>query len=263
MGLPLREVAKILDCDPSKISRIESGRRGIRTRELRDLLTEYGVPDGERAVLAGLASRTGQRGWWDQHADAIPEGPADYLQMESAAGEIMIYQPQLIPDLLQTRDYALAIAAADPATDTDSQREQVVAAKAARQGAVLLDGTASVSVIIGETAVRQQVGGPDVTAAQIGFLARAASTFPNLTVQVVPFTAGAHAATGCAPFTVLRFPSAPSLGVVYLEALSGGAYMDSPANLASCTRAFALLRAMALSPQATQEMLEDLTPPWE
>jgi hypothetical protein len=261
--LPLREVAKILDCDPSKISRIESGWRGIRTRELRDLLTEYGVPDGERTVLAGLASRTGKRGWWDQHAAAIPAGAADYLQMESAAGEIMIYQPQLVPDLLQTRDYALAVAAADPASDTDSQREQVVAAQAARQHAVLLDGTASVSAVIGETAVRQQVGGPDVTAAQIGLLARAASTFPNLTVQVLPFTAGAHAAMGCAPFTVVRFPGAPSLGVVYLHTLPGGAYLDSPADLACCTRAFTLLRATALSSEATREMLEDLTPPWE
>jgi len=262
MGLPLEDAAKVLDCDRSKISRIESGMRGIRPKELRELLTDYGVPDGEQAALIGLASRYGQRGWWEHYSDVVPEAFTDYLSMESAAAEIMIYQPQLVPDLLQTRDYALAITAADPDCDTDGPREQAVAAKSARQHAVILDGTPRVSVIIGEAAVRQQVGGPEVMAEQIGLLARSAGTFPNVILQVLPFSAGAHVASGTGAHAILRFPDAPSLGVVYVETVSGGTYLESQADVARYTRAFELLRAAALSPEASRQVLENLSPPW-
>jgi hypothetical protein len=84
-------------------------------------------------------------------------------------------------------------------------------------------------------------------AAQISRLAELASDFPNITLQVLPFSAGAHAAAGSASLAILRFPDAPSLGVVYLDALSGGVYLESQADVARYIRAFALLRASALS----------------
>jgi transcriptional regulator with XRE-family HTH domain len=245
VGYTLEDAARVLECDRSKISRIETGQRGIRPKELRELLAEYGVPDSEQAALAALARRGGQRGWWDDYANVLPEALMDYLIMESAAAEIMVYEAQLVPDLLQTPDYARAIAAAEHGY-TDSQRDQVALAKAARQEAVL-GGSGRLSVVIGEAALRQQVGGPDVMAAQISRLGELASDFPNITLQVLPFSAGAHAAAGSASLAILRFPDAPSLGVVYLDALSGGVYLESQADVARYIRAFALLRASALS----------------
>ena len=136
VGYALEDAARVLECDRSKISRIETGQRGIRPKELRELLTEYGVPDSEQTALAAIASR-GQRGWWHPYADILSEAYLDYLIMESAADEIMVYEAQLVPDLLQTDDYARAIAAAEPGYTTAEQREDAVAAKAVRRQVVL------------------------------------------------------------------------------------------------------------------------------
>ena len=263
-GYTLEDAARVLECDRSKISRIETGQRGIRPKELRELLAEYGVPDREQAALVAIASRGGQRGWWHPYADVLPGAYLDYVIMESAASEIMTYEAQVIPGLLQTDDYARAIAAVEPGYATDQQLQDVVAAKAMRRQVVLdprsPSGSGSrLSVILGEGALRQAVGGPGVMAGQISHLVRLIDDFPSLTVQVLPFSAGAHAAAGSASLAILRFPDAPSLGVVYLEALSGGVYLESQEDVARYIRAFALLRAAALSAADSLRLLSCLS----
>src|SRR5580704_19455098 len=89
VGYALEDAARVLECDRSKISRIETGQRGIRPKELRELLTEYGVPDREQAALVAIASRGGRRGWWHPYTDVLPGPYLDYVIMESAASEIM------------------------------------------------------------------------------------------------------------------------------------------------------------------------------
>ncbi len=255
-GYTLEDAARVLECDRSKISRVETGQRGIRPKELRELLAEYGVPDREQAALVAIASR-GQRGWWHPYAHVLPAAYLDYVIMESAASEIMIYEAQVIPDLLQTDDYARAIAAVEPGYATDQQLQDVVAAKAIRRQ-VVLDPRSSgrrLSVILGEGALRQAVGGAGVMAGQISHLVQLIDDFPNLVVQVLPFSVGAHAAAGSASLAILRFPDAPSLGVVYLEALSGGVYLQSQEDVARYIRAFALLRAAALSAADSMRLL--------
>jgi transcriptional regulator with XRE-family HTH domain len=253
-GYTLQDVARVLECDRSKISRIETGQRGIRPRELRELLAEYGVPDREQAALVAIASRGGQRGWWYPYADVLPGPYLDYVIMESAASEILTYEAQVIPGLLQTEDYARAIAAAEPGYTTDQHREDVAAAKAIRRQVVLASGR-RLPVILGEGALRQAVGGAKVMAGQISHLVRLIDDFPGLVVQVLPFSAGAHAAAGSASLAILRFPDAPSLGVVYLEALSGGVYLERQEDVARYIRAFALLRAAALSAADSMRLL--------
>ncbi len=253
-GYTLADAARVLECDRSKISRIETGQRGIRPKELRELLAEYGAPDPEQTALVAIASRGAQRGWWRPYVDVLPGAYLDYVIMESAASEIMTYEAQVIPDLLQTDDYARAIAAAEPGYATDQQREDVVAAKAMRRQVVLASGR-RLSVILGEGALHQAVGGAEVMAGQISHLVRLIDDFPGLIVQVLPFSAGAHAAAGSASLAILRFPDAPSLGVVYLEALSGGVYLESQEDVARYIRAFALLRAAALSAADSMRLL--------
>ena len=262
VGYALEDAARVLECDRSKISRIETGQRGIRPKELRELRTEYGVPDGEQAALVAIASRGGQRGWWHPYTDILPEAYLDYVIMESAASEIMTYEAQVIPELLQTDDYARAIAAAEPGYATDQQREDVVAAKAIRRQVVLGASAGTMgrrlSVILGEGALHQAVGGPGVLAGQISHLVQLSDDFPDLTIQVLPFSAGAHAAASSASLAILRFPDAPSLGVVCLEALSGGVYLESQEDVARYIRAFALLRASALSAADSAKLLSGL-----
>ena len=256
MGYALEDAARVLECDRSKISRIETGQRGIRPKELRELLTEYGVPDPVQAALVAIAGR-GQHGWWHPYADVLPAAYLDYVILESAASEIMTYEAQVVPDLLQTVDYARAIAAAEPGYATDEQQEKAAAAKAVRRQVTLASGK-HLSVIMGEAALHQAVGGPAVMAGQIGHLVRLIDDIPALTVQVLPFSAGAPAAAGSASLAILSFPDAPGLGVVYLEALSGGVYLESQEDIARYIRAFALLRAAALSPAESAKLLSGL-----
>src|SRR5580693_4076694 len=250
VGYALEDAARVLECDRSKISRIETGQRGIRPKELRELLTEYGVPPSEQLALVSIASRGGQHSWWHPYADTLSDAYLDYVIMESAASEIMTYEAQLIPDLLQTDEYARAIAAAEPGYVTDQQREDAVVAKAVRRQA-MLGGSQRISVVLGEGALHQAVGGA-------GVLARQSGEAPAITLQVLPFSAGAHVGGGSGSLAILRFPDAPSLGVVYLEALSGGVYLEGQADVARYIRAFALLRAAALSPADSARLLRDL-----
>ena len=256
LGYTLDDVARFLECDRSKISRIETGQRGIRPKELRELLTEYAVPDREQAALMAIASRGGPDGWWQPYADALPAPLLDYVIMESAAAEIMTYEAQVVPALLRTDDYARAIAAAEPRYAGDGQREDALAAQGARRRAILgAPAGRRLSVILGEAALRQAVGGPGVMAGQVSHLTWLAGRVPGLTLQVLPFTAGAHAAAGSASLAILRFPDAPGMGVVYLEALSGGVYLESQEDVARYIRAFALLRSAALSPAESMRLL--------
>jgi len=260
VGYSLEDAARILECDRSKISRIETGQRGIRPKELRELMAEYGVPASEQLALLAIASRGGQHSWWHPYADVWSDAYLDYVVMESAASEIMAYEAQLIPDLLQTDDYARAIAAAEPGFLAD-QLEDAVAAKAVRRQVVLGGSSpARLGVILGEGALHQAVGGRDVLAGQITHLVKLAADYPAVTIQVLPFSAGAHAAAGSGSLAILRFPDAPSLGVVYLEALSGGVYLEDQADVARYVRAFALLRAAALSPADSAHLLRNLSP---
>jgi transcriptional regulator with XRE-family HTH domain len=255
LGYALEDAAKVLECDRSKISRIETGQRGIRPKELRELLTEYGVPEAEQHDLAGLARQSGHGGWWDEHPQAVPDSSRDYVIMESAATEILVYDPQLVPDLLQVPGYARAVTAARPGTVTDSQLDEAAAALAARQQAVL-GGSTQLSVVIGEAALRQEIGEPGVMGEQIRRLIHLASDQPCLTLRVVPFAAGAHAAMAGGAHAILRFTA--GIGAVYLPGITGGAYLDSPAGLELYTSAFTLLRTSALSGKDTMRLLQDV-----
>jgi transcriptional regulator with XRE-family HTH domain len=257
VGYTLEDTARILECDRSKVSRIETGQRGIRPKELRELLTEYGVSASEQLALVAIASRGGRNSWWHAYADILTDADLDYVIMESAASEIMAYEAQLIPDLLQTDEYTRALAAAEPGYLTDEQRENAVAAQAARRQAVL-SGSRPIGVVLGEGALHQAVGGTDVLAGQISHLVKLNAEYPAITIQVLPFSAGAHAAAGGGSLAILRFPDAASLGVVCLDVLSGGVYLESQADVARYVRAFALLRASALSPADSDRLLRSL-----
>ena len=260
VGYALEDAARVLECDRSKISRIETGQRGIRPKELRELLTEYGVPESEQAALLAIAGRGGQRGWWHPYTGSFSEAYLDYVIMESVASEIMAYEAQLVPDLLQTEDYARAIAAAEPGYTAGGQQEDAIAAMDVRRQGVLTGKPSGrrLWVILGEGALHQAVGGPGVLAGQIRHLVQLSEDLPDLTLQVLPFSAGAHAAAGSASLAILRFSDAPSLGVVYVEALSGGVYLESQADVARYIRAFALLRASALSAADSVRLLRGL-----
>jgi transcriptional regulator with XRE-family HTH domain len=259
LGYGLEEAARILDCDRSKISRIETGQRGIRAKELRELLTEYGVAADEQAALLAIAHRGRQHGWWQAYSDVLTDAGQDFIILEASASEILAYEPAGVPDLLQTEGYARAIAEADPNCTADEQRTHAVEVKLARQDLVLGERGARLEAVIGEGALHQVVGGGAVMRPQLARLAGLAEASAELvSLRVLPFAAGTHAAWGYGPMSILRFADTPSLGVVHLAALSGGVSLEGQDDVARYIRAFASLRAAALSPVASARLLRDM-----
>jgi transcriptional regulator with XRE-family HTH domain len=268
LGYSLDEAARILECDRSKISRIETGQRGIRAKELRELLAEYGVPDGEQAALLAIAHRGRQFGWWQEYSDVLSDAGQDYVIMETAASEILAYESHQVPDLLQTPEYARAVADADPNCTGDEQRAHAVEVKLTRQRVVLAERSPRLEFVITEGALHQAVGGVAVMRPQLARLADlahvgtgrvgVAASGAYLSLQVLPFVAGAYAAAGGGSMAVLRFSDTPGLGVIHLAALCGGVSLEGRDEVARYIRTFAQLRAAALSPVASARLLRDM-----
>jgi transcriptional regulator with XRE-family HTH domain len=258
LGYALEDAAQVLECDRSKISRIETGQRGIRAKELQELLTEYGVDEQGQAALAAIADPRAARGWWRAYADVVPGLFQDYLTLEMAASQILVYEAQQVPGLMQTPDYARAVAAADPALIDGAAVDRAVEARLARQRAVLGERKPDVTMVIGEAALRQAIGTAAVMRAQLASLARIARDSGRLTVQVLPSGSGAHAAAGIGSMSILQFADAPGLGVVHLTGVAGGVCLDGTAELAAYGHAFEQLRAFALQPAASARLLQEL-----
>ena len=258
LGYNLDEAARILECDRSKISRIETGQRGIRAKELRELLTEYGVAAGEQEALLAIAHRGRESGWWLDYRDVLSAAGQDYLIMEIAASEILAFAPNQVPDLLQTPQYVRAVAGADPNFTSDEQRAHAVEVTLSRQRVVLGDRDPALEFVITEGALRQAVGGQGVLRAQLAMLAGLDQTHPRAVLRILPFAAGAHAAAGCGAMTILRFAQTPGIGVVHLAGLSGGVSLEGRDDVGRYLRTFTGLRAVALSPAASMRLLRAL-----
>jgi transcriptional regulator with XRE-family HTH domain len=251
-GLDLLDAARILDCDRSRISRIESGERGIRLAELHALLGEYGADDAGRDALDALA-RAARDGWWRDYLRALSAGYVDLLIAESAAKRIMIYAPLQVPELLRTEGYARVAVAGDG--NGEEMTDVAVAAMMARQHAVLRGRGTRVAVVLGEAALRQEVGGADVLRGQLRHLT--GRGLPGTAIQVLPFTAGIRGTSG--GFTILQFGPALPPGLVVVDAPDdGGIYLDAPESVAAYNRAFTRFRGLALSPGDSARMLREV-----
>jgi transcriptional regulator with XRE-family HTH domain len=257
VGFTLDDAARILECDRSKISRIETGQRGMRPKELRELLTEYGVPEGRRDALVAIARQAHQPGWWQPYSHVLDDAYQDFIGLEATAADIWTYEAQLIPGLLQTEAYAQAIADASLVNESQEEHESFVQVRLARQQVLTRDQPLELWAILSEGALQQMVGGREVMQAQFRHLIDISRSQPNVNLQVLPFTAGAHAATS-GPFVLMKFPDAPDLSVVYLEGQTGGVYLESAEQVARYKVVFDHLRASALSTAATMRLIEEV-----
>jgi hypothetical protein len=230
---------------------------GIRPKELRELLTEYGVGTATQDTLAAIA-RPGEDAWWREHTPVLTAGQIDYLAAESAASTILAYAPVQIPELLRTPDYARAVASADVSVPEDAQ-DATAAAALARQQAMLQERRTSLTVVIGETALRQNIGGAEVLRAQLRHLADLTSDCPHATIHILPFSAGGHAAGSSGAFSVLKFSQVPALGLVHVAGPSGGICLDTPSVVDTYVTTFAHLRLSALTPHDSARKLRQMS----
>ena len=243
--LTCEEVADHLECSASKISRVETGRVSVSPRDVRDMLDLYGVPAAQRESLVQLARDSRQKGWWHAFSDTMQPQFATYVGLESAASEIRIYEVSLIPELLQTEDYARVVIRSGMMSSPTDDIERQVALRMARQPAITREDPPKVWAVLDEAALRRQVGGPGLMRMQLEHLL-AQAALPNVAVQVIPFGGGAHPAMG-RPFIVLVFPDRVDTDVVYLEDLTSALYLEDVAEVDRYNVFFNHLRATALS----------------
>jgi transcriptional regulator with XRE-family HTH domain len=266
-GYTLDDAARVLECGPSKISRVETGQRGIRSAELRELLAKYGVGPSARDVLAVIADPGDAERSWPSLAGALPTPWLDYLVMETAASEVCVYDATQVPVLLQTPGYAKALAFAEPGTDAEGMRTLLLEAAAIRQRAAGDDTGLRVTVLIGESALRQTVGGPDIMAEQLRALARRARGSGCLKIHILPngpIVSPPVLPLAFGSFGVLRFGFAPGLAVVHLPEGPGdgshrdGLCVDSNPAVSHYGAAFDQLRSIALPAGASARLLREL-----
>ena len=240
------EVAARLDCSASKISRIETGRVLVSPRDVRDLLSIYGVPEDQRNSLIQLARESRQKGWWHTWGDVQPH-LATYLGMESEASEIRQYAVARIPTLLQTEDYARAVvtggrAGAGPYPDP---AERIVEMLMERQRLARVSPP-RVRAVLDEAALRRRVGGRQVMRDQIEQLIDL-SSMKTMILQIIPFTSGAHVALDL-PFVILGFEDPGDPDVAAVGYATGVLWLEDTAEVHSYNTFFHHLQAVALAP---------------
>ena len=241
----------------AKISRLELGRVSFRERDLNDLLTLYGVRDsGERAAFMSLARQANEPGWWHQYGDLLPSWFETYLGLEQAAEIIRTYEAQFVPGLLQTPDYARAVILLGHGQEPEAEIDRRVALRMRRQDILTRPEPPTLWAVIDEAALRRPIGGERIMRGQIEHLIRI-SELPNVTVQLLPYSVGGHAAAG-GPFTIVRFPETDLPDVVYLEQLTSALYLDKRNDLDQYQAVMNLLSVQAATPQDTTQLLREL-----
>lgn len=259
-GLSAEEAARHLECSPSKLSRVETGRTPARRRDVRDLLELYGVADpARRAGLLELVRLSSEQGWWQSYGDVVPDWLVAYIGFEGEASCIRTYESLLVPGLLQTERYADALLRSSdrPVADTDVAR--MVALRSERQRRVegsRDDRRVDYQAVIDEAALRRPVGGAEVMRGQLEHLLDAGRR-DSVTIRVIPYGVGGYPAQGF-PFTLFDFPRTGDPAVVYVEELTGALYLEKSYEVRRYRVAFDYLRARALDHEEATALIIDI-----
>lgn len=236
----------------AKISRLELGRTGFKERDIRDLLTLYGVIDPEeRERFLDLARQANEPGWWHRYSDLLPSWFGTYLGLEQAASKIRTYEAHLVPGLLQTSDYARAVVSLGY---EDANTDRRVAVRQKRQEILHRQDPPVVWAVIDEAALHRPVGGAHVHRDQMEHLIKLAD-LPNVTIQVLPYSAGEHAAAGSS-FSILRFAESELPDIVYLEHLTSALYLDRRQDL---TLYLSVMDRLSVQAEPPDRSIETLT----
>jgi transcriptional regulator with XRE-family HTH domain len=249
-GMTAEEVAGALLVSAAKVSRMETGARGVNLRDVRDLCALYGVDDSEREHLMALARDSKERSWWQQYN--VPFSTYSglwnrlYVGLEESATNISDYHSSAVHGLLQTEDYVRAITEGTLPDATEQFVEEQVKTRLTRQKILDRAQPPRLWVIMDEAVLHRAVGGPAVMKAQIESLVERA-TRPNITIQLISFGSGAHLGME-SNFTVLQGDD-PPWEVIYVEGLVGQQYLENPSDLSRYKQIFDHLRATALGPK--------------
>jgi transcriptional regulator with XRE-family HTH domain len=241
----------------SKISRLENGRVRLKSRDVTDLLTLYGVTDEDlRSKFLGLVAQSNAPVWWTKYSDILPDWFESYIGLEAAAETIRSFEVQFVHGLFQTEDYVRAMTSLRRKAALPDEVERRVALRLKRQDLIRRPDPPKIWSVMDEAVLRRPVGGPALMRAQFRHLIEV-SELPHVTLQVVPFASGCHAAES-GSFTVLRFYEQDLPDVVYLEQLTGAIYLDQRGEVEHYLEVVNELSVEALTPTETRRFIEQV-----
>jgi len=257
-GVTPEQAAYEIRASRSKISRMEHGRVGFKARDVDDLLTLYGVHDEQiRTRMLAFAQQASTPGWWSKYDDVLPDWFEAFLGLEGAASVIRTFELQFVYGLFQTEDYARAVTLLGNKTASAEEIDRRVSVRLKRQAVLAGPDPPQVWSVMDEAVLRRPVGGRTVMRAQLAHLIEVASQ-PRVTIQVVPFARGGHAAAG-GSFTVLRFAEPEVPDIVYIEQLTSALYLDSREDVDHYLEVMNELSTEALAPARSAALLAEVT----
>ena len=248
-GWTAEQVADRLLVSPSKLSRLETGRRGASLRDVHDLCDLYQVDDEQREHLIELAKAGKQRAWWQSLA--LPY--STYVGLEAEATSISDNGLAVMPGLLQTADYARAIVRAAVPRWAPEVVDQRVEGRITRQQLLRSDRAPRFAAVLDESVLHRVVGSPAVMAAQLEHLLEL-SDLPNVTLRVIRYETGALP-SGINKFIILGFAQPAVSDVVFVEGLTGDLYLDDPRDVEIYNTTFRALVQLAASTDATRDII--------
>ena len=258
-GISAEKAGYEIRASRSKISRMETGRVGLKPRDVEDLLTLYGVTsEPQRDKVVALARRSRSPEWWTKYHDILPDWFEMYLGLESAATSIRSFEMQFVPGLFQTEDYARAVTNLGHQTAPADAIDRRVGLRLKRQELLARAQPPPPRIwsVIDEAVLRRPVGGAAVMRAQLARLLEAAR-WPRVTLQVVPFARGGHAAAS-GSFSILRFEERDLPDVVYIEQLTSAVYLDQRPDIEHYLEVVDQLSGEALTPVETARFIEQI-----
>jgi hypothetical protein len=236
---------------------MERAEGGLKPLTLKSLLVAYGVTDvREIDAFLALARDASRPGWWHRYGDVLPDWFKVAVGLEESASLIRAYEPQVIPGLLQTEAYVKAITTASFPEDTGQESERKVALRLARQQLLQRPAPPDYRVVLEEAVLRRPIGGATVMRGQLAHLIDCAA-LPNVTVQVLPLSAGWHPAM-YGMFNIFAFPDETLPDVVYTEGLTSALYLSKLEETAQYTQALDQMAAQAATPDQTVTILRQL-----
>ncbi|GGM60544.1 transcriptional regulator [Micromonospora sonchi] len=256
LGMTAVAAAKASGITQAYVSGVEAGRVKLPADRLTQLVKIYEIDPAEAAELEELRVAAMQRAWWHQHSQLFPAEFLRFLGYEAGAEHIRSYDNELLHGLLQTEDYARAVIRGGNTYVRLTEIDRRVSVRMARQSR-LTEGRAQLrlTTVIGEGALRQQVGGPVLMRAQLDHLATLLmERAGQVDIRVMPFTAGAHPALG-GPFQILSFPSPRLPELVWQEVLTSSDIIDQSSRVADYVVTFAEARERALGSEESLALI--------
>jgi transcriptional regulator with XRE-family HTH domain len=246
-GLTQEQVAKAMVWSLSKMIRIETAQTGISVNDLKALLSLYGITDKDRiAELVGLARDARQAPWWRPYTEFAPPALLQLIDYESAASAVSQFETMFVPGILQIEEYASAIL--EVFYDEKSSDERVatlVDLRTKRRDLLTSKNAPKFSFVLDESVIHRLVGSPAIMNM---------TELPNVTIQVVPFTAGLHPGMK-GPFEVVQFEDSPDESVVFVEERRSDFISDNPRETQGYLENFERIAEKALGPSDSVDLL--------